>query len=155
MICFVFFVIFKQKTAYEMRISDWSSDVCSSDLLIASSTLSCIASDCSKLTEGTRVEATARFFSSSFGMNSDPSSPNAGIAARKKTSPAKMNGHGRAIALSRKGKYRSFDFAISQTSFSATRPSIRISKIAGTSVIARLNAELGKTACGERGYKNV
>src|SRR3546814_10877739 len=29
--CFLFFV-FKQKTAYEMRISDWSSDVCSSDL---------------------------------------------------------------------------------------------------------------------------
>src|SRR3546814_7780524 len=28
---FVFF--FKQKTAYEMRISDWSSDVCSSDLM--------------------------------------------------------------------------------------------------------------------------
>src|SRR3546814_4881707 len=28
--CFVFF--FKQKTAYELRISDWSSDVCSSDL---------------------------------------------------------------------------------------------------------------------------
>src|SRR3546814_1402604 len=26
---------FKQKTAYEMRISDWSSDVCSSDLLIS------------------------------------------------------------------------------------------------------------------------
>src|SRR3546814_2485508 len=25
-------VLFKQKTAYEMRISDWSSDVCSSDL---------------------------------------------------------------------------------------------------------------------------
>src|SRR3546814_3753716 len=30
MYCFFFF--FKQKTAYEMRISDWSSDVCSSDL---------------------------------------------------------------------------------------------------------------------------
>src|SRR3546814_4236498 len=29
----MFFVLFKQKTAYEMRISDWSSDVCSSDLL--------------------------------------------------------------------------------------------------------------------------
>src|SRR3546814_15065080 len=28
--CIIFF--FKQKTAYEMRISDWSSDVCSSDL---------------------------------------------------------------------------------------------------------------------------
>src|SRR3546814_9934855 len=30
---FCFFFFFKQKTAYEMRISDWSSDVCSSDLL--------------------------------------------------------------------------------------------------------------------------
>src|SRR3546814_10662169 len=32
---FVFFFFFKQKTAYEMRISDWSSDVCSSDLIAA------------------------------------------------------------------------------------------------------------------------
>src|SRR3546814_1098844 len=32
-LCFLFlFFFFKQKTAYEMRISDWSSDVCSSDL---------------------------------------------------------------------------------------------------------------------------
>src|SRR3546814_8872794 len=31
-VCVFFF--FKQKTAYEMRISDWSSDVCSSDLEI-------------------------------------------------------------------------------------------------------------------------
>src|SRR3546814_6196026 len=31
--CYIFvFFFFKQKTAYEMRISDWSSDVCSSDL---------------------------------------------------------------------------------------------------------------------------
>src|SRR3546814_7283083 len=30
-VAFLFF-FFKQKTAYEMRISDWSSDVCSSDL---------------------------------------------------------------------------------------------------------------------------
>src|SRR3546814_4259361 len=29
------FLFFKQKTAYEMRISDWSSDVCSSDLAVA------------------------------------------------------------------------------------------------------------------------
>src|SRR3546814_6901770 len=28
----IVFFFFKQKTAYEMRISDWSSDVCSSDL---------------------------------------------------------------------------------------------------------------------------
>src|SRR3546814_7933505 len=30
--CCIYFFFFKQKTAYEMRISDWSSDVCSSDL---------------------------------------------------------------------------------------------------------------------------
>src|SRR3546814_1359988 len=30
---FAVFLLFKQKTAYEMRISDWSSDVCSSDLV--------------------------------------------------------------------------------------------------------------------------
>src|SRR3546814_6877937 len=44
---FVFF--FKQKTAYEMRISDWSSDVCSSDLdngvaILADESLSSLAS---------------------------------------------------------------------------------------------------------------
>src|SRR3546814_3936070 len=32
MFLFLLFFFFKQKTAYEMRISDWSSDVCSSDL---------------------------------------------------------------------------------------------------------------------------
>src|SRR3546814_4698445 len=31
-VCCMLFFFFKQKTAYEMRISDWSSDVCSSDL---------------------------------------------------------------------------------------------------------------------------
>src|SRR3546814_13885705 len=31
----VFVFVFKRKTAYEMRISDWSSDVCSSDLRLA------------------------------------------------------------------------------------------------------------------------
>src|SRR3546814_8086692 len=32
LLLWLFFFFFKQKTAYEMRISDWSSDVCSSDL---------------------------------------------------------------------------------------------------------------------------
>src|SRR3546814_7450104 len=32
MTSFLYMFFFKQKTAYEMRISDWSSDVCSSDL---------------------------------------------------------------------------------------------------------------------------
>src|SRR3546814_2902966 len=34
LVCYQFFFFFKQKTAYEMRISDWSSDVCSSDLTL-------------------------------------------------------------------------------------------------------------------------
>src|SRR3546814_2469373 len=38
------FIFFKQKTAYEMRISDWSSDVCSSDL--------CQAADMVKMAMG-------------------------------------------------------------------------------------------------------
>src|SRR3546814_2762305 len=33
--CLLLIFFFKQKTAYEMRISDWSSDVCSSDLAFA------------------------------------------------------------------------------------------------------------------------
>src|SRR3546814_4819147 len=37
--CLLIFFFFKQKTAYEMRISDWSSDVCSSDLRIGGVTL--------------------------------------------------------------------------------------------------------------------
>src|SRR3546814_5400889 len=36
-LCFFCVFFFKQKTAYEMRISDWSSDVCSSDLLLSAS----------------------------------------------------------------------------------------------------------------------
>src|SRR3546814_10812546 len=52
-VIFVFF-FFKQKTAYEMRISDWSSDVCSSDL-------GCGATFCSK----PRAE-TARYSSRPF-----------------------------------------------------------------------------------------
>src|SRR3546814_2706453 len=44
-----FFFFFKQKTAYEMRISDWSSDVCSSDLATdIDALLACV-------TAGTRV----------------------------------------------------------------------------------------------------
>src|SRR3546814_3849091 len=35
LMCELVFFFFKQKTAYEMRISDWSSDVCSSDLSAA------------------------------------------------------------------------------------------------------------------------
>src|SRR3546814_4518589 len=43
LIIYVFF--FKQKTAYEMRISDWSSDVCSSDLASLLQTLESMLPD--------------------------------------------------------------------------------------------------------------
>src|SRR3546814_1354113 len=43
-VCLVFF-FFKQKTAYEMRISDWSSDVCSSDLAASRTLTSTLAHD--------------------------------------------------------------------------------------------------------------
>src|SRR3546814_4382681 len=39
MCSYLFFFFFKQKTAYELRISDWSSDVCSSDLDLLSKTI--------------------------------------------------------------------------------------------------------------------
>src|SRR3546814_1671665 len=42
--CFLCF-FFKQKTAYEMRISDWSSDVCSSDLVIDGSNTPAYSAD--------------------------------------------------------------------------------------------------------------
>src|SRR3546814_9406590 len=49
----MFFFFFKQKTAYEMRISDWSSDVCSSDLLVESAQKRrrCDAGSVDRLTE--------------------------------------------------------------------------------------------------------
>src|SRR3546814_6002952 len=41
--CGTYCVLFKQKTAYEMRIRDWSSDVCSSDLLRLDAAVAAIA----------------------------------------------------------------------------------------------------------------
>src|SRR3546814_9551444 len=45
-VLFIFF--FKQKTAYEMRISDWSSDVCSSDLAVSRGREPCCAPSASR-----------------------------------------------------------------------------------------------------------
>src|SRR3546814_4385884 len=42
-----YFLFFKQKTAYEMHISDWSSDVCSSDLNLCFETREGILKHCS------------------------------------------------------------------------------------------------------------
>src|SRR3546814_9413080 len=52
---FHYFFFFKQKTAYEMRISDWSSDVCSSDLqaITCRDALAAPASPIAKVATGT------------------------------------------------------------------------------------------------------
>src|SRR3546814_4218329 len=58
--CFFFF---KQKTAYEMRISDWSSDVCSSDLARSRLRAKAVANPdtiSARWTETARVNAKAR-----------------------------------------------------------------------------------------------
>src|SRR3546814_9931108 len=46
LLCKVAVCFFKQKTAYEMRISDWSSDVCSSDLSCCPSKSTCSTHRC-------------------------------------------------------------------------------------------------------------
>src|SRR3546814_10182850 len=47
---------FKQKTAYEMRISDWSSDVCSSDLKAVGDQLTAVFVDHGLLRKGEREQ---------------------------------------------------------------------------------------------------
>src|SRR3546814_9704728 len=58
----LFFFFFKQKTAYEMRISDWSSDVCSSDLAM------------SKMFGVTRAQRTVSFSDFHLAPGEDPES---------------------------------------------------------------------------------
>src|SRR3546814_8209867 len=56
---FMYLFFFKQKTAYEMRISDWSSDVCSSDLRVSTDngvSYYAASGDYKTLTAGTGVE---------------------------------------------------------------------------------------------------
>src|SRR3546814_7781677 len=61
-LCCVFFFFFKQKTAYEMRISDWSSDVCSSESgaradRLAQGEQGPVAGEVGKADAGPRIEA--------------------------------------------------------------------------------------------------
>src|SRR3546814_3385458 len=54
--------VFKQKTAYEMRISDWSSDVCSSDLKAPSSVaLALIVEERDRVSNSPRKKSSTRW----------------------------------------------------------------------------------------------
>src|SRR3546814_8431190 len=61
------FVFFKQKSAYEMRISDWSADVCSSDLKVACLT---VGTTSGNPTGGSQI--LLRCNTTLFGANSNP-----------------------------------------------------------------------------------
>src|SRR3546814_10478855 len=104
---FVFF--FKQKTAYEMRISDWSSDVCSSDLPPGSSppvtstwrqpsAHSAAAALLRSVACGTRRRASAAFGVSRSirGNNSARSAATVAFAARSVPPPARNTGSQRS-----------------------------------------------------------
>src|SRR3546814_15615451 len=75
------FLCFKQKTAYEMRISDWSSDVCSSDLL-GCETCACHRMPLVTITAGVERE---RPFGERFGQRllRDGDEPRAAIFSRE------------------------------------------------------------------------
>src|SRR3546814_15776440 len=77
LVLYVFF-FFKQKTAYEMRISDWSSDVCSSDLVDAQRTA--LADHDAIQTEGMGIGFISRMYLA-FGVH-DPCVVNITIARR-------------------------------------------------------------------------
>src|SRR3546814_17130686 len=75
MIVCVMVFFFKQRTAYELRISDWSSDVCSSDLSFCCS---------SRMSSRTRRRSLAsRFDSGSSNSNTAGSSPSARATATR------------------------------------------------------------------------
>src|SRR3546814_6116835 len=92
-LCFLIFFFFKQKTAYEMRISDWSSDVCSSDLLQGRGS-------------ATRDEAIAAAYVAAkfegFGLvhapGMDSSFQTATIVRLRADGPARLAVHGKPIA---------------------------------------------------------
>src|SRR3546814_4550257 len=68
----MFFFFFEQKTAYEMRISDWSSDVCSSDLPKASERFSQVTNAYDLLTD---KDKRARFDRGEIDADGNPTSP--------------------------------------------------------------------------------
>src|SRR3546814_7876259 len=93
MCCDVLFLLFvKQKTAYEMRISDWSSDVCSSDLFPDGRRMDCEA------------DGNCGYRPSSDGHN--PSDSKGRRSASTHALPTARNGRGRP---SRDGSRRTSD----------------------------------------------
>src|SRR3546814_1173658 len=89
-ICFFsFFFFFKQKTAYELRISDWSSDVCSSDLRPSRSPAG--PTPAIETMIRSRVSCLAGMYPS-FHAPAPPGHPD--VVSHQATSPCRGSGHG-------------------------------------------------------------
>src|SRR3546814_18601788 len=93
------FFFFKQKTAYEMRISDWSSDVCSSDLPIVPPALRFRLTERPNPAKGARIlrgGAASRGPFMFFTPTSGPLVPPHPSGLRRMCSPFEEQGHGQA-----------------------------------------------------------
>src|SRR3546814_17587965 len=96
---YLFFFFFKQKTAYDMRISDWSSDVCSSDLCGEVPWLR-------RFPRATRKTATASVAplqkpAPAASRTSIPISPSGATSLRKSDRPMSRRGYGQFPPVSR------------------------------------------------------
>src|SRR3546814_9831758 len=105
-VCMGFFFFFKQKTAYEMRISDWSSDVCSSDLS-PSSPRETHRRGAVPVLKNTRHEAFARALAK--GMSADAAYEAAGYKPSRSAASrlsSNVNVQGRVCELLERGARR-------------------------------------------------
>src|SRR3546814_10219153 len=97
----VVFFFFKQKTAYEMRISDWSSDVCSSDLRPAR----CVTKETSSIfTDGHARVAAAKCSASS--VSSSDVSRRAAIAGSHALAKASVSRRRGGIDMAKRSEER-------------------------------------------------
>src|SRR3546814_20586506 len=87
LVCVIFiFFFFKQKTAYEMRISDWSSDVCSSDLGTLTGAFVTAFCGCEKLDGGpVRIKKGCRGRLRPGGVEPSPATGRGGVEYRSTT----------------------------------------------------------------------
>src|SRR3546814_12821365 len=95
------FFFFKQKTAYEMRISDWSSDVCSSDLVEKRQTWSLrIGAICpAKVTAGAPPFRRAIVIGSSLVKNQKASATTASVTAQILSTDRKSVVSGKSVSV--------------------------------------------------------
>src|SRR3546814_14461403 len=149
MLLFLFF-FFKQKTAYEMRISDWSSDVCSSDLRTADR--------CDGARRHAhriwRVERAADTFPASFGAGQEPDA--ARLSGPRDHGGPRAPGNGEAVHPRRAGQRKAATDHLEMLSLRPDRRRPSLSGIGGAiREDRRHDLKIGRTSGGERGGQSV